>query len=70
MDYIFRVPEAYQREEDFNHMPAETVLYSDGQLPVLYTHGWVFSEISPFFCVCMCSGAVVVVVVGRGVQHR
>ncbi|CAD6256465.1 unnamed protein product [Miscanthus lutarioriparius] len=32
MDYIFRVPEAYQREEDFNHMPAETVLYSDGNL--------------------------------------
>ncbi|CAD6253396.1 unnamed protein product [Miscanthus lutarioriparius] len=31
-DYIFRVPEAYQREEDFNHMPAETVLYSDGNL--------------------------------------
>ncbi|CAL4980383.1 unnamed protein product [Urochloa decumbens] len=34
VDYIFRVPEAYQREEthDFNHMPAETALYSDGNL--------------------------------------
>jgi len=34
VDYIFRVPEAYQREEayDFNHVPSETALYSDGNL--------------------------------------
>uniref|UniRef100_J3N989 protein-serine/threonine phosphatase n=1 Tax=Oryza brachyantha TaxID=4533 RepID=J3N989_ORYBR len=34
MDYIFRIPEAYQRERvnDFDHMPAETVLSSDGNL--------------------------------------
>lgn len=34
MDYIFRVPEAYQREgvHDFNHMPPETVLSSDGNI--------------------------------------
>uniref|UniRef100_A0A0D9XTM4 protein-serine/threonine phosphatase n=1 Tax=Leersia perrieri TaxID=77586 RepID=A0A0D9XTM4_9ORYZ len=34
MDYIFRIPEAYQREgvNDFDHMPAETVLFSDGNL--------------------------------------
>ncbi|KAJ1276050.1 hypothetical protein BS78_05G184500 [Paspalum vaginatum] len=34
MDYIFRVPEAYQNEEvhDFIHIPAETALYSDGNL--------------------------------------
>ncbi|WVZ50838.1 hypothetical protein U9M48_002054 [Paspalum notatum var. saurae] len=34
MDYIFRVPEAYQNEEvhDFSPIPAETALYSDGNL--------------------------------------
>lgn len=37
MDYIFRVPEDYQHEgvRDFNHMPTENVLSSDGELPVL-----------------------------------
>jgi hypothetical protein len=32
MDYIFRVPEAYQREEvhEFSHIPPDAVLYSDG----------------------------------------
>ncbi|XP_022684859.1 uncharacterized protein LOC101768355 isoform X1 [Setaria italica] len=34
MDYIFRVPEAYQREEvhEFNHIPPDAALYSDGNL--------------------------------------
>ncbi|KAL6841604.1 hypothetical protein ACP4OV_028543 [Aristida adscensionis] len=34
MDYIFRLPEAYQREEvhDFKHIPPDTVLSSDGNL--------------------------------------
>uniref|UniRef100_A0A0E0MGN4 protein-serine/threonine phosphatase n=1 Tax=Oryza punctata TaxID=4537 RepID=A0A0E0MGN4_ORYPU len=34
MDYIFRIPEAYQREgvNDFDHTPVETVLFSDGNL--------------------------------------
>lgn len=33
MDYIFRVPEAYQHEgvHDLNNIPAETVLSSDGK---------------------------------------
>ena len=37
MDYIFRVPEDYQHDgvHDFNHMPTENVLSSDGELPVL-----------------------------------
>ncbi|KQJ88071.1 uncharacterized protein LOC100827416 isoform X2 [Brachypodium distachyon] len=34
MDYIFRVPESYQHGgvRDFNHIPTENVLYSDGYL--------------------------------------
>ncbi|KAF8673130.1 hypothetical protein HU200_048677 [Digitaria exilis] len=34
MDYIFRVPEAYQREEthEFSHIPRETAIYSDGNV--------------------------------------
>ncbi|KAL6654871.1 hypothetical protein ACP70R_008336 [Stipagrostis hirtigluma subsp. patula] len=34
MDYIFMVPEAYQRQQvhDFKHIPPETILSSDGNL--------------------------------------
>lgn len=53
MDYIFRVPEAYQREgvHDFNHMPPETVLSSDGELSV-FRCSWVgyFSVITKCLC--------------------
>jgi hypothetical protein len=33
MDFIFRVPETYQHEggHEFNHIPTETVLPSDGK---------------------------------------
>lgn len=35
MDFIFRVPKDYQHEgvHEFNHMPTENVLSSDGELP-------------------------------------
>jgi hypothetical protein len=47
MDYIFRVPEAYQREgvNDFDHSPVETVLFSDGKFSVSIFMGGIFSII-------------------------